>query len=357
MALVVRMSVAEHIDCFLDGFCQAFCWSRAATLIHSQVDLMLVSTWPSYTGFHRSHAVQRSLVKTILLNGVIFLGILFFIDSFYNTPEHTLFGYSYTVSFLCVGEGSWFDDPLYSFPTNRHWQVIQCICYVLWPMPVSFQGLQRKHFVCMVASISDTTTVNQYQHLPPSAWEYYTWAVLHLSDVYESFHLSAHHYPFTSTAYSWLIIASSMCPNIQFNFKSSYCCHRYKWMHMGWSLEHRLAHVEKHWAFFFGFGKVITHLSFVLGSITHYHYTTGLPATLLTFFLSTLHAGAVFALIFPSVGVICTNERAAANNNDSMSSWQLWALWNPVLHLMYRSHCYKNGICQTGYQCFGLLEK
>lgn len=94
-------------------------------------------------------------------------------------------------------------------------------------------------------------------------------------------------------------------------------------MHMGWSLEHRLAHVEKHWAFFFGFGKVITHLSFILGSITHYHYTTGLPATLLTFFLSTLHAGAVFALIFPSVGVICTNERAAANNNDSMSSWQL----------------------------------
>lgn len=38
MTSVVRISVAEHVDCFVDGFRQAFCWSRAATLIHSQVD-------------------------------------------------------------------------------------------------------------------------------------------------------------------------------------------------------------------------------------------------------------------------------------------------------------------------------
>lgn len=91
-------------------------------------------------------------------------------------------------------------------------------------------------------------------------------------------------------------------------------------MHLGWSLEQRLAHVEKHWAFFFGFGMVFIFFSHY--GFAHYHYTTGLPATLLTFFLSTLHAGAVFALIFPSVSVLTAKEIAAANGDSSMSSWQ-----------------------------------
>lgn len=46
MTSVVRISVAEHVDCFVDGFRQAFCWSRAATLIHSQVDRKLLPCQP-----------------------------------------------------------------------------------------------------------------------------------------------------------------------------------------------------------------------------------------------------------------------------------------------------------------------
>lgn len=31
---------------------------------------------------------------------------------------------------------------------------------------------------------------------------------------------------------------------------------RYKWLYMGWTLEHRLTYLEEHWAYFLGFGKI-----------------------------------------------------------------------------------------------------
>lgn len=52
----------------------------------------------------RSKKVQYTLLKSLALNGVAYLGILVLLETFYNTPDHHLFGYSYTVSdqFSCV---------------------------------------------------------------------------------------------------------------------------------------------------------------------------------------------------------------------------------------------------------------
>ncbi|CDS14111.1 hypothetical protein LRAMOSA06281 [Lichtheimia ramosa] len=253
MALVVRMSVAEHVDCFLDGFCQAFCWSRAATLIHS------------------SHAVQRSLVKTILLNGVIFLGILFFVDSFYNTPEHTLFGYSYTtltgypMYMLCLMTNAGFFSRIAKEAFRMH------------------GGEYQRHDNS--ESISAPTTIGM--------------GILYMSCA--AFIRCLRVIPLIGTPLSFYVNCLFM----------AYYCFEYKWMHMGWSLEHRLAHVEKHWAFFFGFG---------------------LPATLLTFFLSTLHAGAVFALIFPSYVIMATMStmKSSTAPNVSVPLLQKWYLPNRI---------------------------
>lgn len=38
------------------------------------------------------------MVKTIVLNGVIYLGGLLVVEALYNSPDHTVFGYSYAVS-------------------------------------------------------------------------------------------------------------------------------------------------------------------------------------------------------------------------------------------------------------------
>jgi hypothetical protein len=51
-------------------------------------------------------------------------------------------------------------------------------------------------------------------------------------------------------------------------------------MNQDWTIEQRMIYAEQHWAYCLGFG---------------------LPATTIIFFLSTLRAGGVFALIYPSV--------------------------------------------------------
>ncbi|KAG2225607.1 hypothetical protein INT45_013718 [Circinella minor] len=89
----------------------------------------------------------------------------------------------------------------------------------------------------------------------------------------------------------------------------AYYSFEYKWIHLGWSLEQRLRHVEQNWSFFFGFG---------------------LPVALLTFFLSTLHAGGVFALIYPGYIILATmtalkpmNVSIVTNNLKILNEWRL----------------------------------
>ncbi|KAI9257947.1 etoposide-induced protein 2.4-domain-containing protein [Phascolomyces articulosus] len=65
----------------------------------------------------------------------------------------------------------------------------------------------------------------------------------------------------------------------------AYYAFEYKWLYMGWTLEHRLTYVEEHWAYFLGFGT---------------------PITVLTFFLSTLYSGAIFGILYPSYVIMAT---------------------------------------------------
>ncbi|KAI9272506.1 etoposide-induced protein 2.4-domain-containing protein [Sporodiniella umbellata] len=68
----------------------------------------------------------------------------------------------------------------------------------------------------------------------------------------------------------------------------AYYCFEYKWMREDWPNRKRLSFAEEHWSYYLGFG---------------------LPGTLLTFYLSTLKAGAVFALIYPSFIIMALTAR------------------------------------------------
>ncbi|KAI7848028.1 etoposide-induced protein 2.4-domain-containing protein [Circinella umbellata] len=65
----------------------------------------------------------------------------------------------------------------------------------------------------------------------------------------------------------------------------AYYAFEYKWLYMGWTLEHRLTYLEEHWAYFLGFGT---------------------PITALTFFLTTLHSGAIFGILYPFYVIMAT---------------------------------------------------
>jgi hypothetical protein len=59
--------------------------------------------------------------------------------------------------------------------------------------------------------------------------------------------------------------------------------YRFKWVNLGLTMDQRMSSLERHWAFFLGFG---------------------IPLTTLTFFLSSLRAAAVYAIFFPSVSSV-----------------------------------------------------
>ncbi|KAI8089650.1 etoposide-induced protein 2.4-domain-containing protein [Halteromyces radiatus] len=95
----------------------------------------------------------------------------------------------------------------------------------------------------------------------------------------------------------------------------SYYCFEYRWVYMGWTLEQRTAYVEQHWSFFLGFG---------------------LPATFLTFFLSTLRSAAVFSLFYPSyviMAFLATPKSTSPSGQpvaSSVSSTSEWMLPNRI---------------------------
>ncbi|KAH8555317.1 etoposide-induced protein 2.4-domain-containing protein, partial [Umbelopsis sp. PMI_123] len=65
----------------------------------------------------------------------------------------------------------------------------------------------------------------------------------------------------------------------------SYYCFEFKWINLGLTMDQRMSSLERHWAFFLGFG---------------------IPLTTLTFFLSSLRAAAVYAIFFPSFVIMAT---------------------------------------------------
>lgn len=182
-----------------------------------------------------SESLQQTLLKSLALNGVAYLGILLILETFYNTPDHHLFGYSYTdltgypLYLICLI----FNSKLYARIAQSH-----------------VQNMSQQREDSHIDLVSSTNTIILYG----------SFAV---------FIAVLRRVPYIGSILSFLIYCVIM----------SYYCFEYKWINEDWSVEQRMMYAEEHWAYCLGFG---------------------LPATTITFFLSTLRAGGVFALIYPS---------------------------------------------------------
>lgn len=51
----------------------------------------------SYEPGARSSTIQKAMLNIFILNGVMFLGSVLILETFYNTPAHRAFGCSYAV--------------------------------------------------------------------------------------------------------------------------------------------------------------------------------------------------------------------------------------------------------------------
>ncbi|KAI8058681.1 etoposide-induced protein 2.4-domain-containing protein [Gilbertella persicaria] len=178
------------------------------------------------------------MLTTFLLNGVLFLGGQVFLETFYS--EARLLGCSY-VSLLGV--------PTYFILLAVNGKFFGKVAEKSYQ--IQAQQTQQKAASTNVISSMASTVLTTLLYINCGVFASLLYKV-----------------PYVGILLSFLMNCMIF----------SYYCFEFQWVYKGWSIEKRLSFMESHWAFFLGFG---------------------FPATFITFFLSFLRSGAVFALIYP----------------------------------------------------------
>ncbi|CAO3681804.1 unnamed protein product [Rhizopus stolonifer] len=175
------MGAFDHVGYFIEGIKEASLWTHVFHVIKT------------------SKQIQRTLLKSIALNGIIYLGILGILELFY--PDHQLFGHSYTV--------------LTGYPL---------------------------YLVCLVFNstlYSRIAQIEQYERVEGNN--------MNLIFLYGDMAL------FTALL-RWIPVFGSTLAFFVYCIVMTYYCFEYKWMKEDWPIEKRLAYAEEHWAYYLGFG-------------------------------------------------------------------------------------------------------
>ncbi|KAI8580552.1 hypothetical protein K450DRAFT_236161 [Umbelopsis ramanniana AG] len=243
MATSNRTPLTQHIEYFVSGLTQAFAWPRTFILLYA------------------SSTLRRVAIEAFVLNGIVFLGSVLLLETFYNHPHNHFLGCpyrilgGYPVYFVCIALNGRFNkriaDHTYQIQLN--------------------QGTGKSHDTKAAQSAAQTqaTSSSPVQNVAYAIYQmlfYGSCAV---------FITLLQMIPHIGTMISFIV----SCWFI------SYYCFEFKWVNLGLTMDQRMSSLERHWAFFLGFG---------------------IPLTTLTFFLSSLRAAAVYAIFFPSFVIMAT---------------------------------------------------
>ncbi|CAO3627740.1 unnamed protein product [Cunninghamella blakesleeana] len=190
-----------------------------------------------------SYRTREIMLKAVILNGVFWLGSLYLIDYLFSSLDnHHIHGLSYKI---LTGY------PLYLF------------CLII----------NSRLFDQIAKSTLHLNRPSQLYNESNSSTKKLSWySTIYILSFYGNctvYIFIVRLIPFIGSAFGFFFNSIIL----------AYYCFEYKWIELGWTQEHRMSFVEQHWPYFFGFG---------------------LPVTCLTYFLSTLHAGAIFSLFYPS---------------------------------------------------------
>ncbi|KAI8391328.1 etoposide-induced protein 2.4-domain-containing protein [Radiomyces spectabilis] len=242
----MELPAAHHGAFFLQGFVQALQWPTVLRLVLS------------------SRTMQRAMLMTLILNGVVYFGMLLLLEMMYDSKTHHILGISYS--------------KLTGYP-----MYLGCLL---------INGRYYSRVARATFHTHDQTSLDSTVDVA---------STIYVSIFYGSCTL--------------FVTLLRLIPGLgdQFSFLASCLimasyCFEYKGTFRGWTVEQRMTFAENHWAYFFGFG---------------------LPLTAMTFFLSTLRSGAVFALFYPSYIVMATTATVKPNHEplaETLSSQLLFML-------------------------------
>ncbi|CEG63755.1 hypothetical protein RMATCC62417_00855 [Rhizopus microsporus] len=241
MATLNNSPIQQHWSYFISGLEDASCWPKSFILLYT------------------SKSIQRAILTTLALNGILFLGGQIFLESYY--PK-TFLGCSYV--------------HLLGFP----------MYFTLLGLNGRFfSKVAEKSYQIQASQQQQKTATNPVQNVASGIYT----VILYINCGITAALLSK--VPFIGIFLSFLMNC----------IITSYYCFEYKWVYMGWNIEQRLSYMEKHWSFFLGFG---------------------FPMTILTFFLSFLRSGAIFNLVYPFfiIMAMLATPRASTPYNQKLAS-------------------------------------
>ncbi|CAK4637654.1 unnamed protein product [Aphanomyces euteiches] len=193
----------------------------------------------------QSHIVRNRTVKCVLVNGIIFLGSIFFFD-YVVIPIIHLLGLALKTD----------ETPQDGFRDH-----IDMLVFIIYQARMTSQAYLQTHGTARPAPVKDMIIDEVYR------------AIL----VY-CFLLQ--------TILSYLIpIVGPFLSFVQMSWLYALYCFEYKWSLHGWSIDKRLVFMEKHWTYFAGFGC---------------------PFTLATYFAPNFVSKGIFALLFPLFLLLAT---------------------------------------------------
>ncbi|KAG6977172.1 hypothetical protein JG688_00000611 [Phytophthora aleatoria] len=198
----------------------------------------------------KSRLICVSSVKCFVLNGLIFLGSIYFFDQAVIPVIHMTTTQVDDVRDRVDGFVFLLYQVLWMYP-------IYCISFILntiWYQEIADDAYMQLHGKPSPTPVTDMIRDEMYR------------AIL------VAFFL-------LQTVLSYLIpVVGPATSFIHLSWLYSLYCFEYKWSLAGWNLERRLAHLEQNWAYFAGFGS---------------------PFTLATFFVPNFVSKGIFALLFP----------------------------------------------------------
>eukprot|EP00128_Syssomonas_multiformis_P011083 Colp12_sorted_trinity150504_noHs@10682 len=219
---------------------------------------------PALIVLYRSQSIKAATVKCVVLNGVIFLGSLYF---FNNILKPIL---NWVLLFGADERAEWVQylDPILSTIYHVLWVYpIYCMSFIL--NSIWYQDIADKAYLLQIGKPTTATNKSESMLQKVSALvadEFYR-AALQLLLLLQA------------VAISFIPVLG---PPVSFCYLSwlyAMYCFEYKWMNKGWALERRLDYFENAWAYFLGFG---------------------FPGTCCTFFFPQFVSSGIFAVIFPS---------------------------------------------------------
>ncbi|KAI9995868.1 hypothetical protein PInf_012936 [Phytophthora infestans] len=228
----------------------------------------------------KSRHICVSSVKCFVLNGLIFLGSIYFFDRavipvihMFGELLHRSFSYGTTTQVDDVRDRV--DGFVFLLYQVLWMYPIYCISFILntiWYQEIADDAYMQLHGKPSPTPVTDMIRDEMYR------------AIL------VAFFL-------LQTVLSYLIpIVGPATSFIHLSWLYSLYCFEYKWSLAGWSLERRLAHLEQNWAYFAGFGS---------------------PFTLATFFVPNFVSKGIFALLFPVVFSVVEFAVAASDRKGN----------------------------------------